>query len=207
MTHNLNKVFNKPTNKELSLFVRAAGFGDNAVINSFLDKYPQAIDIPANSIHSFSPQSALRIAAGSGQADTIQLLVKRGANVNAADSFGMTALDYAEQSGEAKAADALLSNGANINNKHGQQLLERAISNLHVGIVRSMLKHGVSFSDGSGKRALGIIRERIQTMGDDFAKNNSDLAQKFLQDARDIQTLLLQKINAPGIVPPRKNTP
>jgi hypothetical protein len=70
----------------------------------------------------------LHVAAESGQAETITLLIAAGAEVDAPDSRGMTALMYAAQAGEPEAAQALLDHGASTRrqNSDGQTALQIA---------------------------------------------------------------------------------
>ncbi len=56
--------------------------------------------------------TALMSAAAAGQADVIRLLIEAGADVNAVDDEGASALSFARSNGHAEAATALLAAGA-----------------------------------------------------------------------------------------------
>jgi ankyrin repeat protein len=60
-------------------------------------------------------QTALIAVGSSADAETIQLLVRKGANINEADDIGQTALMAAAGAGRLEAVQALLQLGANVN--------------------------------------------------------------------------------------------
>jgi ankyrin repeat protein len=56
----------------------------------------------------------LYLAAEEGHAQTVQILLDNGVNVNAHDSLGSTALDFAAPSGHEETMKILLQNGADV---------------------------------------------------------------------------------------------
>ncbi len=84
-------------------------------------------------------------------------LLKRGADVNASDSGGETALFYAVKGGRAEFVDALLKAGARANtvDASGTPLLMDALGN--ASIVKSLVAAGaeINAKDGNGNTALG----------------------------------------------------
>ena len=62
-------------------------------------------------------QKALYLAAKEGHELTVQTLLDSGANVNAQDPLGSTALDWAVPSGNEKAVQVLLRNGADVKSR------------------------------------------------------------------------------------------
>ena len=76
----------------------------------------------------------LHAAASHGRTDTIQLLLRHGAAVNAAPSAGITPLHVAAKSGHAQATALLLRHGANVNARQddaGQTPLHLAVARHH----------------------------------------------------------------------------
>jgi len=57
----------------------------------------------------------LMVAAGHGETDEVKSLLDRGANVNARDSLGFTALMFAAKSGSTSTVKLLLAKGADAN--------------------------------------------------------------------------------------------
>lgn len=84
-----------------------------------------------------SGRRALNYAALLNQADAIRILLKNGANINAATVSGLTPLHHAAESGSLKAAKLLLESGANPNltNKAGAKPADIARSNNHPEIA------------------------------------------------------------------------
>jgi hypothetical protein len=109
-------------------------------------------------------------AAATGQAELIDLLIRRGANVNAVDRDGATALHAAAFLGHEKAVEVLLQNGAIINasNHRGETPLDGAL--IDEGTTRyfaSLLKLEVD-GDALGRRKAAItdfLRQHGATAG------------------------------------------
>jgi hypothetical protein len=87
--------------------LQAVRKGDVAAVKAALDG-----GIPVDAKFRYD-RTALSFAADRGQADIVTLLLDRGADVNAKDTFyGATALSWAAQNGHAEVARALLARGA-----------------------------------------------------------------------------------------------
>lgn len=93
-----------PSNDVLLQAVRK---GDVAAVKAALDS-----GVPADAKFRYD-RTALSFAADRGQADIVTLLLERGADVDAKDTFyGATALNWAAQNGHAEVARVLLARGA-----------------------------------------------------------------------------------------------
>lgn len=74
--------------------------------------------------------TALQVAAWRGSVDLLNLLHKRGADVNDMDKIGRTALYYAAHNGNAEVTKWLVERGADVNAKVGIYSCARDISYL-----------------------------------------------------------------------------
>ena len=83
---------------------------------------------------------------GKGSADEVAAMIKKDANVNAADEDGETPLMVAVKKGNAPVVDVLLASGAKVNakNANGEDALTQAVRarEPNAAIVASLLKGG-----------------------------------------------------------------
>ena len=89
----------------------------------------------------------LQSAAYEGRNEAVELLLNHGADVNATDGFGRTALWYVALGGHADTARLLISRGANVNPPKGNfplatTPLEKAIEEDEQGVVDVLLENG-----------------------------------------------------------------
>lgn len=102
----------------------AARAGDRAAIEQCL-----ANGVAVDDVDPRFGGTPLLWAAVSGQAEAIELLIRRGANVNAVGSDGGSALHGAAFLGHVKAVEVLIRNGGNVNavNRSGSTPLDVAV--------------------------------------------------------------------------------
>jgi hypothetical protein len=95
-----------------------------------------------------------------GHTDIVKALLAHGADVNAKESRGRTALIYAAYNGHTDIVKALLAGGvdADVKNKDGLTALMIAAYNGHTDIVKALLEEGahVDVKDNNGLTALMI---------------------------------------------------
>ena len=96
--------------------------------------------------------------------ETVQALLAQGADVNAKDNLGYTALMYAAENGHTETAQALLARRADVNakeNKSGLTTLMAALANGRTETAQALLAHGtdVNAKDNFGWTALMYAKE------------------------------------------------
>jgi hypothetical protein len=121
-------------------------------------------------------------AALADRAEAVELLIRRGADVNAAASDGGTPLHAAAFLGHEKTVAALVQNGANINaeNKRGETPLDNAtVDEATTLYFASMLQLKVN-EEGLGSRKAAIV-EYLRQHGGTEGKNKAGLASLLMQ--------------------------
>lgn len=102
---------------------------------------------------------ALRRAASAGDLAKVKELLAAGADVNAANTYGGTALAFASDKGHAEVVDLLLERGANVNVSdrfYQETPLGWAARHGHAGIVRSLLAKG---AEGESRALMTAVGE------------------------------------------------
>jgi len=123
----------------------------------------------------------LMIAAAEGHAETVSALVESGADVNATNALGRTALMFASMYGFLAVVTDLLGHRADPNivprDSTGWTALIAAAHNGHIEVTWALLNHGadVSIKDKQGKTALAWAeaqghKELAQALRDSTAK-------------------------------------
>lgn len=113
----------------------------------------------------------LLAAASKGDADAVKALLDRGADVNARNSYGATALTYAADKGHVAVVKLLLKNKADLNVKdtfYKAAPLTWAVQRNHVEIVKALVEAGAAGADDAlqGAAAQGrveIVRAILDT--------------------------------------------
>ncbi len=129
-----------------SMFLTAAGSGDtNKLLRLTLNGVD--VNIQAGPRSNFiRGLTALHVAAGYNQLDTVHLLLRRGADLSITDSDGKTPLHRAIEKGHAAIVTALLDNGSNVHtaDNDGKTSLHRAVEKGHTAIVTALLNNGAN---------------------------------------------------------------
>jgi ankyrin repeat protein/serine/threonine protein kinase len=163
------------------------------------DAYFQIIEqLEGNSadIHALNTdgtgQTALHVAAAAGLDSIIELLVERGAHINAIDAAGDTPLHLAAKHGNLDAVKSLLNRpeGANAvinatNNENLTPLVQAVFESLDVEVVRELLHRGADpnvsiLDDGTVLHLMtatpgfeNVVREAIRCGGNLEARDNN----------------------------------
>lgn len=120
----------------------AAGNGDQAAVESALKAGADVNALDTRS--SRNGRYALNWAAINDHPDTIQLLLARGAAINAQNLSGFTALHHAAEAGSSRAATALLAAGADrtLRTAHGETAADVARRNGNAAVAQLVKASG-----------------------------------------------------------------
>ena len=111
-------------------------------------------------------RTILMIVAGQGKWDLAKVLVESGANVNATDVHGDTALMEACREGHLNIVELLIEHGANLNAAvnvgvgQGYTPLIYAAESGHVNVVKCLLKHDANINAKKDGDTALIIAEK-----------------------------------------------
>lgn len=158
-----------PPPKTTSDIWAAAKAGDLKAIGRYL-----ANGVAVDAVDPEHGGTPLVWAAVAGQSEAIELLIGRGANVNAAGQDGGTALIAAAFLGHEKAADVLVRHGANVNaaNRSGSTPLD--VASLDDGTTRyfaSVLQ--LELNENGLTRRKAAIAENLRQHGATAGKGTS----------------------------------
>jgi ankyrin repeat protein len=141
-------------NEEL---VGAAKSGDVAEIERQI-----AAGADPNADAGHGPGHPLRAAAENGHVAAIAALLKAGARVDGADSYGRTPLMFAAACGHTAAVDALVAAGADVHHADngGNTALHRASANGRLDAARVLLEAGAKADVRNlfRKRPIDVVR-------------------------------------------------
>ena len=147
-------------------FFSAVKSGNIERVKELLSKKPSLIQ--AKTIAIWEDETALHLAATSGNSEMVVLLLKAGADVNAADSAGITPLHEAAFYGSDLIAETLLKAGANVNaigyRDKATPLCVAAVHG-HLIVVKILLANGADINavNRDGKTPLQCAQDEHQT--------------------------------------------
>lgn len=100
--------------------------------------------------------SPLHVAASEGRIKNVELLLSRGAFINAKDSKEETALHYAARNGQAKIVELLIKKGAVVDtsNAKGDTALHQAVCQGHLEVVKVLVANGASVKTSLDEKSL-----------------------------------------------------
>lgn len=128
----LSDNFNKPSAAEVSAFIKAVMGGDMAEVEKTLTAHPGAVKWQDK-----AGNTALMMAVIGGASPIVDLLIEKGADVNAQNRHGGNALARAAHFGHDELVRQLLAKGANAEMKDaaGQDAADWAKMNGHAAIA------------------------------------------------------------------------
>ena len=147
------------------------------------------------SVHAYN----LHDAPAAGDVARIQTMLKAGANVNAKNLDGETALHYAARKGHAAAIEVLLKAGANVNakDKDGFKVLHYAEANGHAAAVRKAAEkvQGAKIAKEAAKRANAPTCDRLKTSVLRLLKKKRDVLKIYkVEDYTGKEMLAIERI-------------
>jgi ankyrin repeat protein len=161
-------------------FVSAAGAGDLAAMQKLL-----ARGVDVNAKGNDDGATALIVASLNSRTDAVRALLRKGANVNAKDNFGRTALFWGASFGPLDVVRALLDRGADVNARSNPKsndfdtALAAASFGGRLDIVRALLDKGTDVNakcNPNGGTALMMASEQ----------SHLDVVQALLENGADV---------------------
>jgi ankyrin repeat protein len=162
-----------PGQPEINEFCHAARDGDIAAVTRFLDQYGASIVNGRDDIEA----RAITWAAFSGNTQMIELLLDRGADINAGGTYDKPALSWAAESGHHDTVRLLLGRGASleVRDRDGNTPLDIARRNPWNGIAEEMEslaeEHRVQAAQKAAQQAAReeeaarkILQERLRKL-------------------------------------------
>jgi ankyrin repeat protein len=148
----------------------AAERGDWSQVKELLQAQPKLINEP-NAGHT--GETLLQIACEKGTADIVGYLIEKGANVNAADKYGVTPLLTAVDAQTNAIVGVLIARGADVNlaNRYGIAPLHLATKG-SAAIVDLLLAGGAMINKTTSTQFPGIAQEDVP---DQFAGGDTPL--------------------------------
>jgi len=153
-------------------------------------------------------------AVANGRRELVEILLKSGANVNAQDKWGITALMYAVLEGRRELAELLLSRGADIHVRAKKGLtalmcatrenMNSSLPSLRTDIIKLLVEHGAHIHEAEDEGKKEIIDWIIRAVQANNDPNILNLTKKFLspgweneircQQEKDILTVALERL-------------
>jgi len=112
--------------------------------------------------------SLLHCAVNERKVDVMELLIKKGVNIDAKNDYGNTPLHLAAITGDIATVECLIQNGADINarNNYGNTALHKAIDNLNLGVALHLIAKDadVNVQNNGGHTPLHYAAEHGQVV-------------------------------------------
>lgn len=184
MLKKVRKWFDKAEDEIIQIDDKSRDVKISAVMPSALQKETSK---PTVIIKQSKPEPVIKLndkeflrLCNSGNAEKIKEAVMNGANVNAKDNDGWTALMLIAYDGNKKAAEVLVKYGTDVNagDKNGVTALMKAVSKGYNEIAALLLAHeaNVNAKDKDGNTALMLVaREGRVELAELLLKHNADV--------------------------------
>jgi tankyrase len=175
--------------------LNSAERGDLSRAKKLLTCTPQLISFQ----HMLTLDSALHCATASKRKSLVELLVRRGADVNTRNKLMMTPLHVASEKGHGAIVELLTKHGARVNEADhlGQTPLHVAAQAGRVGVARFLLVNG---ADQNTRTTAGQDAEMVATPGvvkvlrERPACSNSDIESQLLEAAKNGEIEVVKRL-------------
>jgi ankyrin repeat protein len=142
----------------------------------------------------------LNHAANIGNADAIEVLLDRGANINARKKFGYSSLDLTAIKGNFKAMELLLEHNADIGPNKGDNNttpLHYAVIKGEWNVIELLIKHGANINakDNSGTAPIMLAakKKNVEVMKL-LAENGAEISDNIIAEANNIRANLGEEL-------------
>lgn len=145
-----------PNGNRFTPLIQACRYGNSEIINALLDHEAD----PNSAIEDAT--SAFQLCAGSASTEDLARMVRQGANINAENNYGQTALMWSANFGKVKNLNYLINIGAAINHqtKEGYSPLFFAIKSHNLEVVKAAISQGADLfattQDGTTAAQLAV---------------------------------------------------
>lgn len=147
---------------EIDELITAAKFGELETVTQLMDRFSDqnTIDEKPDNVGRI----ALKHAAENGHVGIVDLLIKRGVNVDAANVDDTTPLKAASERGHLEIVKLLLANGADVNAKNdfGRTALQQASGNGHFEIVMLLLENGADVNARTKRGYSALLQAALK---------------------------------------------
>src|SRR5262245_43542749 len=152
----------------------------------------------------------LLAAAKRGDADAVKALLAKGADVNAKNSYGATALSYAADKGHIEVVKLLLQNKADVNAKdtfYKASPLDWAVMRSHVEIIKVLVEAGAEGTESALVSAATQGQTDLVQAILDKGKLKEESLTKALAATPAKHTAVAELLTKAGAKPPKKTEP
>jgi ankyrin repeat protein/outer membrane protein assembly factor BamB len=153
------------------------------------------------------PSEELLAAAKKGDADAVKALLARGADVNAKNSYGATALSFAADKGHLEVVKVLLQNKADVNAKdtfYKASPLDWAVMRSNVEIIKALVEAGADGAESALQSAATQGQTDLVQAILDKAKLKEESLTKALAATPAKHTAVAELLVKAGAKPPKK---
>jgi ankyrin repeat protein/outer membrane protein assembly factor BamB len=159
-------------------------------------------------VRAADPSEELLAAAKKGDADAVKALLARGADVNAKNSYGATALSFAADKGHVEVVKLLLQNKADVNAKdtfYKASPLDWAVMRSNVEIIKALVEAGADGAESALVSAATQGQTELVQAILDKAKLKEESLTKALAATPAKHTAVAELLVKAGAKPPKKS--
>lgn len=165
---------------------------------------PTLVPVPLRGEDTATPRELLWEAVRNGDADQVNKLLEQGADVNAQNEIGITALWIAAGKGEPALIEVLLKHGADVNARDGiwyQTPLSSALSSRNADVVKLLLDAGAKDVDDAARSAASRANVALLQLILDTGKVSQDALDAALFSTSESQEAVREALTRAGAKP------